>query len=245
MDHRVKAVVVVIPFIVAISLWFMLTAPAIQEANDKSQQVEDKQREYQDLQAKLASRAKLQKERQQIEEEISRLRSSVPKSPDLDLLNIDIEKMCLDSNLEVLFFGMPPKEGLDKLGLTDEEVKEQVASMEPPKPAPKVDPKAKPGATPAKPEEKKPTSAEAEAGLSKKILVLRTMGDYPAMVEFVRKLETYQRVVGIVSMKVFVPKKQSSTTPELPDEVPPSEDEPQGNTKRLVMQLVLKAYYLP
>jgi Tfp pilus assembly protein PilO len=251
MDVRTKAIVCVLPFAIAGYLGFALAAPAITTWQEKSATLEAKKKEEEELKTKLLARAKLQKEKKEIETSIDSLRGAVPKKPELELLNIDLEKMATESGMEVISFKEPDGETLKKAGIEDkapeapsmQKGKEAMANKVKAAMAPVTGPagaaaKAAGGAT---------ASADPDAGLAKVTMQVKVMGDYLGLMELVKKLETYQKVVAISSLEFHVPKKQETKKGviELPDDVAPKEDDIQGNAKELQITFLLTSYYLP
>jgi Tfp pilus assembly protein PilO len=236
MNFKTKLFLCAAPYIAAAGCAFGILTTAIQESDETSQALEGLKSEQEALSRKSFAAIKAQKKKEQLEKEISSLRDSVPKKPDIDLLNIDLEKMANEAGINFVSFTPPDAEALKRAGLDDKK--------EPDK----------------KDKTKKETSKTAsnkvnpsDLGLEKATMQIKLMGDYPALVEFIHKLESYQRIVGINMMEAYIPKKKESADKaesdsqeaELPDDSKPGEGDLQGDPKQLTISLLVNAYYLP
>lgn len=272
MDVKTKMAVCVLPFVIAGGVGFALAYPAYNEYATKASAVEEKKTEAADLEGKLVNRNKVAKEKKDLDSTINQLRSSVPRRPDTELLNLDLEKMALESGLEMVAFKEADKDLKKRAGIPEEDTSADGTNMSKGKDKLAARVKntvgaagaaaagagaavagaaagaagAKAGAKPGAADAGK-TPPPPDAGLLKAIMQVKLIGDYKSLMTFVHKLETYQRVVAISEVKTTIPKasKDSKKASELPDETEPNEDEAQGNPNQLNISLVLTAYYLP
>lgn len=267
MDVKTKGAIAAVPFLIAGAVGFSLAYPAYNEYATKAITVEEKKTEVADLDTKLVNRNKVATEKRELDSTIITLRASVPKSPDLELLNLDIEKMALDSGLEIIAFKEADKDQKKRAGVEEpppgsnisqgkdklaERVKSTVgvagaaaagagAAVAGAAGAAAGVP-AKPGDPPAK------ASVPPDAGLLKALLQVKLIGDYKGLMAFTHKLETYQRVVAISEIKSVIPKLVKDAkkgAAELQDETEPGDEDSLGNPNQLNISLVLTAYYLP
>ncbi len=264
MNVKLKIVVAILPFGMAAAIGASLAAPAYDEYTLKAEQVAAKKAEQEDMSAKLAGQAKLQKQKKEIEASVAILRENVPKKPELEILNIDIEKMCTESNLDMVAFGEPNKEALKKAGLDEEEnaanakKKIQAAAKTAGAAAATSGAAVTAAAGSATPAAARTGAAAvktnglttADAGLAKVTVQVKCIGDYAGLMDMVKKLETYQRVVTVSSLKATLPKKvtkegDKEKHPELPDENALTEADVQGDWKKMNISFLLTAYYLP
>lgn len=237
MQVREKVLLCGMPYLVAGYLWFALTNPALMSGQDKNSQLAEKQKEQIELKTKLFDMARLEKEHARLEKEIADLRGSVPKSPDIDILLIDLEKMCLESGMEVVAVEPPEKE---KQKTFDEE--------ELPPPAATSMAETRPGLARAKeqlarvaagtvaaqqPDGRAAAGAapQEETGLSKLVKQVTVAGDYPGLVELMKKLESYQRVIGINQVEAEVPPEVGQKKVQ--------------EVRHLIVTFLVTAYYLP
>jgi Tfp pilus assembly protein PilO len=269
MDIKIKILACVAPFGIAAAVGFTLLQPAVTEFQDKDSNVKTKLEEKSDLERKLANRGKIQKEKKDLEDAIAALRGSVPKKPELDILNIDLEKMALDSGMDLVAIKQPGKDELKKAGLDDESGSGSNISKNKEALANKVKAAAAPAAAAAsaagaavgnaagaaakaaKGKVAKEPSVAPDGGLLKTTLQVKLIGSYKHLMSFTQKLERYQRVVAISDMHVTMPKAESATASTsskgaaLPEESDLKETEMPGDANRLNVSLMLTTYYLP
>jgi Tfp pilus assembly protein PilO len=117
MDIKMKALVCFAPFGIAIAVGTSLAAPAYDQYNQRAANVDDKKKEVEELDQKLVNKNKIARQTVELQQAIDALRNAVPKYPDVELLAIDLEKMALESGLEVIAIKEPDKETLKKAGL--------------------------------------------------------------------------------------------------------------------------------
>lgn len=256
MDIKIKALIAIAPFGIAIAVGAVLAMPAYNDYSAKNEQTDGKKVELEELQAKLVNKSKVQKEKLDIEQSILALRSSVPKKPQLELLNLDIDKMCTESGIDLIAFKEPDKETLTKAGLLDDgaaasAAKDRLKGAVRTAQAASAGQAAAVAGTPGAAGAAK-AGATPETGLAKITVQVKGIGDYAGLTQLVKKLETYQRVVAISELKASVPKQikidadtKSVKKAELPDEMAPTESDPQGDYKKLNISFLLTAYYLP
>jgi hypothetical protein len=216
------------PYGLAAYLWFSLANPALVAGADKGTELEGKKQEKIELETKLFDLQRTQKAHAELEAEIEQLRSSVPKSSDVDLLMLDLEKMCLDSGMELVSVKPPEADRLKQMENMEKESQKDTT------PAGKL-------ALGAKTHEKtraeiaaereKAAAGVLETGLSKSVVEVTVSGDYPSYINLMRKLEGYERVVGVNQIEVDLP--------------PPQGDKKTRDPKQLEIKFMLTAYYLP
>lgn len=255
MDVKIKAVLAILPFGIAIAVGSSLAYPAYTDFTAKAQQVDDKKKEQDELQTKLTARARIQKEKVEMERDISALRDSVPKKAEVEMLNIDLEKMCVESGVDLVSFRSPTSEELKKSGAADPPPESAGTNMSKGKAAlaNKVKDTLAPvsgaaGAAAAAASGAKPKiSSSPDAGLSKFNMQIKVIGDYAGIMQLAKKLESYQRVIAIADLQTSVPKKEANTASkgELPDDAVPTESDEVGDYHRLNGTFMITAYYLP
>lgn len=256
MDIKIKAVLAIVPFGAAVAIAMTMAMPAWDEYSNKVTQVEGKKSEQEQLQTKLNGKTKLQREKKLIEDQLAMLKDNIPSKPDLQILNLDLEKMCNEAGLDLIAFKEADKEALKKAGIASEseEVTDNQNSLK--KQVKGNIAKATAGTTggnPGTPGAKKDKDKEVpDAGLKKVYVEVKAIGDYAGLLQLARKLETYQRVVQITEVRATIPGKAKNaatkdlfTTRELPDDNVPAEGDLQGDHKRLNLGFLLAAYYQP
>ena len=236
MQTRDKVILCAVPFLTSGYLWFSLVNPALLAGQDKSNELAEKKKQQIELKTKLFELARLEKEKSTLTNEVEDLRGSVPKNADMDILMIDLEKMCLESGMDIISVEEPEKQKQQQLEKIEEESHAHPASGRT-TPADSLNLARKlvgvapittgatPPATNAKPETK------VETGLSKLVKEVTVTGNYPSFVKLMRELESYKRVIGI-----------SQVEAELPAEIGKSKAQ---DVKQLVITFLMTAYYLP
>lgn len=241
MSLPIKIVLAVLPFIIAIGVGAMYLQPAIDELTAKSTQVDEKTKERDDLDGKLNGEKKIQAKKVSLESEINNLRSAVPKQPDLELLTVDLERMCKDSGMDLLSIQPPKTDGQSAQSSFAEPEKSSLTKNKENLKNALKGASAAPAAPGAKKEE------EAKPDLEEISRQIEVTGDYNALMKLVHKLETYERVIKITQMKEHIPKRESGQTKEvkLPESNDPSEGDTLGDPKQLYVSMKITAYYLP
>jgi len=232
MQLRDKVLVCALPYLFGGYLWFGVASPALVGDQDKNAELTEKQKEHIDLTTRLSDVKRQQEERARLDREIGFLRGSVPRNPDIDLLLIDLERMCLSSHMDIVGIEPPEKER--------EKLAQEVE-------APPASAGARTGlalgqqqlgqamtgnvsggafgATRAAP----PTPVET--GLSRLVKQVTVTGDYPGLVELMKKLEAYQRVISVNQVEA-----------EMPPEVAQKKLQ---DSRHLTVTFLMTAYYLP
>lgn len=231
MQTREKIILCTAGYLVAVGLWFGVAQGALSEAQARAEELENKKKEATELSIKLKDKVHLQKEHDDLTRDIEQVRGSVPKNPDIDLLVIDLEKMCLDSGLDLVSVEEPDKEKLR----ASEAAGEEPASL----PQPKVSGAVSGGPAAAKPEgpkiplpgDKNKPGSEVDTGLVKHFLLVSAQGSYAGAIELMKKLESYQRVIGVSQVDIGFPTE--------------SKEQKEPDPNQLKISFLMTAYYLP
>lgn len=239
MSPLVKAVIAGLPFIIAIAVGMLFLQPAVDDMNAKSGQVETKTGEKETLETKLASENKVNSKKRQLDEEIYQLRASVPKQPDLDLFTIDLEKMCQDSNMDLISIG-PPKEATGSSSSSSSADAALKAKQDKVKGLLKGDVGSEADKAGAKKSDQ-PAGSDLEE-ITRQIVVT---GSYHNLRRLIHKLETYQRVIKISQLVERIPPKKQADKVGLPDDAEHTEATELGDPKQLYVSMKVTAYYLP
>lgn len=236
MDVRVKALVVLLPFIVAAYVGFSLLQPAVEEAGSKDSSINDKTKEKLGLEDKLKSNDTISKRQVELTQAIEKLRDSVPKSPETDLLTIDLEKMCKEAGMNMVAL-IPPKEGSAAARKSDDE---KNAALK------KKQDKLKnvlkgTGGGDSSASTAAPANNELESS-SKQFIVT---GDYGGLEKLVHEMETYQRVLRIDDISFRIPKKDNGKDKVKIDDVVPGDGDEVGDPRNLFITMTITTFYLP
>ena len=245
MDIRIKALLVAFPFIIAAYVGFSMLQPAIDDANAKESQCSEKQAENDKLEGQLKGSVKVKEKFNLLTQEIEGLRGSVPKAPDMDLLAIDLEKMCKDAGMNMVGF-LPDKERDDSAkAAADKAASEEKSADAVKKKQDRLKNMLKGagageggGAAAAS-----PIKAPSELSTSFKKFVVT--GDYAGLQKLVHEMETYQRVLKIDDIAFRLPKSVNSKDKVKIDDSTLAEGEEGGDPRLLFVTMSLTSYYLP
>jgi Tfp pilus assembly protein PilO len=230
MRNSYKILLCVSLFVIALTILATKDYPAFSEMQFKAKDVGNSTKENATLLKKLDERQRAEQEKQTLESQIQSLRGSVPKSPELDLLVLDLEKLCQSCDLDLV--------GVENLGsdallqiknANDQKAKESggllaIGSKVLPKPAP---------IPAAKIDTADQTSLKT---LPKQVFVT---GSYDNFIRLMRKLESYQRVIGINNVSVALPSADNESKAQAADK---------ANRLKItqpMMSFVMTIYYLP
>ncbi len=220
MKRNEKILVCAVAYLAAGGLWFAVASPAFNDSQQKSTELAAKTQENTELKIKLSDNARLQREHQQLQAEIDQLRGSV-----------------LDAGMDIVSIDTPTPEKL-------KQVEESQGEEAPATPgAPRVSQAVSGGLKPAAPAQApKPAApqppgtkasgpAPVETGLERQVLQVTVQGSYPDFIELMKKLEAYQRVIGVSQVELGFPTTGKET--KAPD------------SKQLKISFYMTAYYLP
>ncbi len=168
---------------------------------------------------------------------------------------IDVERMCHESGMDLVSVQPPAKDKLKEIAQEDKEQqqaleksggklslggKNKAAAISGPntdkdKDKEKKDKKDKKAKPKAKEKPKEVLTPEQEAGLNTLLVQCTVTGDYPSFVELIKKLEAYQRVIGINQLEIDLPEISESDKKKMRVEL----------NKKLQIAFLLTTYYLP
>ncbi len=217
----------------AILVFAMGVYPCINEESEKMVTLAQHRQQKEQLDAKLKDKFKIDREKHALEADIASLRNAVPKAPNVDLLLIDLEKLANEANVDLVAFETPGQEELKESQKEMSEILEDLKSKQQ-KPKAKEAKETKPA--PAA----KPADVGSELGLKQIDKEVYVTGNYASMVQFIRNIEAYERVMGVSHVVIVVPKEGSKE----------ENDKATERAKKLkltqpVMCFLLSIYYLP
>lgn len=248
MDFRLKLILTPIPFIIAGYVGISLLQPAIDEANTKETALEEKRNEKTAKEQTLASAATFSKKKIELNEAIEKLRGSVPKAPDIDLLTIDLERMCKDAGMSMVAI-QQPKEGGGSSQMAEpstymkgqDKLRNAIKSGTGAAGAAAAGGGTQGGGGAAAGAGAEPVGPELEK-TSRQFIVT---GDFNGLEKLVHLLETYQRVVKIDDIAFRIPKKPTAKDKVVIDDALPAEGEETGDPRLLYVTMTLSTYFLP
>lgn len=241
MRKSYKIIIATVPFIAAGFVLSALTYPKIIEDKDKSTELAQKDQQFQQLQAKLQQRVKAEQEKRTLETDIETLRGAVPKSPELDLAMIDLEKMCFESELHLLAVEAPTQEQMHKISSSEQEIKELLGESTVGLGTKTLQRSNARGNTA---DGGKTSTSATDSGLKRLIKQVYVTGDYNGMVNLMRRLEGYQRTVGVEEISIAINTKASESNESNEHSAAQERAQKMGLTKP-VMAFLLTLYYLP
>jgi hypothetical protein len=228
-----------LPFIGAVALGTGAVLPAYQEDQAKRAEVAEKKQQNDVLVIKLRDRKNIQNERKNLESDISNLRSAVPKTAELDLFMIDLEKMCAQSGVDLIAVETPEAETLRNLDASEQEMNSllDITTPKGTKPPP-AKPPTTTAATTSGTTEQKDKNPTAMKQLFKEVYVT---SDYDGLIKLMHKLETYQRVTGVKQVTVTMPTEGT----EGGENITAAERGKKLGLHQPVMSFIMTLYYLP
>lgn len=218
----------------AILVFALLVYPAITEESVKQADLNQHRNQRDQLDLKLKEKLRIDREKQALVADIASLRNAVPKEANVDLLLIDLERLAKQANVDLIGFETP---GTEDVKETHKEINEMLEDING-KGAAK--PKAKDAKQPAPIAAAKPADIGSELGLKQIDKEVYVTGNYSSMVQFVRNIEAYERVMGVSHVVIAVPKQEAKA----------DTDKASDRAKKLkltqpVMCFLLSVYYLP
>ena len=127
----------------------------------------------------------------------------MPKTPEVDLLVLDLEKICGSCDLDLVGVENPDAELLKKLSASDEEMQTLIKDNRN-KLAPGINAMVKPAtnAVASVAGGKKADDASKQPVLKQLPKTVFVTGSYDNFVKLMHKLENYQRVIGIKNVSI-------------------------------------------
>jgi len=223
-------IVILVSFVGVIA--FILTRPvanAVSSLQTTDESIAMIKQQNQSCITKLNAQGKMQTEQKSLEQQIGDLRAVVPKEPALDLLMLDLENMCHASHVDLVGVeNLEPGAAAAQKDEVTERPALNMGNLLNPRMAGKGDSSAK-------------AKAEANQTLLKQInKQVYVAGNYDGFVHLIRRLETYQRIIGLNNLSISVSSKDKETKTNLAA----------GKAEKLkidqpVMSFVMTVYYLP
>jgi Tfp pilus assembly protein PilO len=198
----------------AILVFAMLVYPAVTEESAKLVDLAQHKQQKEQLDIKLKEKLRIDREKQALVADIASLRNAVPKEANIDLLLIDLEKLAKEANVDLIGFETP---GTEDVKETHKEMVEMLEDLK-----------------------GKQAKAKPELGLKQIDKEVYVTGSYSSLVQFVRNIEAYERVMGVSHVVIANPKEEGKA----------ETDKASERAKKLklgqpVMCFLLSVYYLP
>jgi Tfp pilus assembly protein PilO len=217
-------------FVIALTVVATKDYPAFSEMQVKAKEIGTSIKENTTLLKKLDERQRAEQEKQTLESQIQSLRGSVPKSPELDLLVLDLEKLCQSCDLDLV--------GVENLGsdallqiknANDQKTKESAGLLA-------IGAKALPKLMPSPGNKVEAPDQTSLKSLPKQVFVT---GSYDNFIRLMHKLESYQRVIGVSNVSVALPSADNESKAQAADKAN------RLKVTQPMMSFVMTIYYLP
>ncbi len=187
----------------------------------------------------MKAKNRAESERHNLETEIGTLRGAVPKSPELDLFLIDLDKMCNNAGVDLIAVEDPDPETIKAIDVSEEEVHKISNETSGKLLGSKNLDKGKISQAKNEP----PT--EDKTTLKKLIKEVTVSSDYDGLVSLLKKLEHYERITGVKKLSVVVPEEKDSAETRQQTSNPAAERAKKLGLHQPVMSFVMTLYYLP
>lgn len=229
---RFQYAILAVLYGLSIAVAGMLVYPCITDESAKAVDLAQHRQQKEQLDIKLKDKLRVEREKQTLVADIASLRNAVPKSANLDLLLIDLERLASQADVDLIGFENP---GTEEIKESHKEMVEMLEDLKgkPTKPKPKVEKNAPAAAS-------KPADVGSELGLKQIDKEVYVTGSYASMIQFIRNIEAYERVMGVSHVVIAVPSKETRG----------EQDKASDRAKKLkltqpVMSFLLSVYYLP
>lgn len=187
-------------FLGALMVGYFDVYPAFVDSQAKAVDLKQREESNQLLVKQLQKKHLAEAEKTKLESDIQLLHGAVPKSPELDLLVLDLEKICTSCDLDLVGVENPDAEVLKQLSASEEQVqslvKENGSKLT--LGAHSIIKNDNKAAAPAK----KADEADKQPALKQLPKTVYVTGSYDNLVKLMRKLENYQRVIGIKNVSI-------------------------------------------
>jgi Tfp pilus assembly protein PilO len=234
MGRNYKLLLCIGLFVGALMLAYFDVYPAFVESQGKAEDLKQRQASNDVLVKQLQKKHLAEADKARLESDIQLLHGAVPKSPELDLLVLDLEKICNSCELDLVGVENPEADVLKQLNASEEQmqtlIKENGSKL-----ASGSHAVAKPDNKTVKKvddNDKQPTVKQ----LPKTVFVT---GSYDNFVKLMRKLENYQRVIGVKNVSIAM----AGQTTDI--KAPALDKANKLKVTQPMMSFLMIVYYLP
>lgn len=238
MSNSMQMIMAGFPYVLTIFLLIGYISPIADTAHRTQTELNTLTDEFNRLAQKVKEKEVLLEQKRLMDNDIQRMRASVPPAPEMDILLIDIERLSDESGTDLIAVEPATDSNKKEKGenLMDSIIAEVGGRMTPAKP-----PAATPTKLPlpgAKKEEKHEENPLGIQQIERRVFV---SGSYTELVDFLKRLEAYQRIVGIRNLIIAMPEdSERDTVKTLASEKGRSLD-----LNKPVMTFLMSVYYLP
>jgi Tfp pilus assembly protein PilO len=236
MGRNYKLLLCIGLFVGALLLAYFDVYPTFVEDQAKSEDLKQRQASNDVLVKQLQKKHLAEVEKTRLETDIQLLHGAVPKSPELDLLVLDLEKICNSCDLDLVGVENPEPEVLKQLHASEEQmqslIKENGSKL------------TLGSRSLIKPDNKnaslkKTDDNDKQPALKQLPKTVFVTGSYENFVKLMRKLENYQRVIGIKNVSIAM----AGQTTDI--KAPAFDKANKLKVTQPMMSFLMIVYYLP
>jgi hypothetical protein len=241
MNERTRLLLVLAPILISGTAAFSMNYPAYLDSQRLHEELKQKEDELKSLQDKLAERASVDQSHKTLESEIQNLRNEIPQAPYLDLLMLDVQRMADAADIDIIAVEKP-----DERNSGGTETSVDAADLEVLEAGLNKNQAGKNIALNLNKNTNQNKQIEPKAeernsmGVKQMTRRLYLTGDYGKLIQFMKRLESYQRVLSVNQLSVAM-----AGGPGLQNKSPAGERAQKLKLKQPVMSFLLNIYYLP
>lgn len=237
-SRSMQIIICALPYVLAVAVLIGFVQPAWDMSSRTQGELETLSAEFDRLSVKVREKAALIRQKRELDEDIQRMRASVPARPDMDILLIDMERLSEESGTDLIAIEPVSDNKKDKGGenFMDSIIAEVGGKLTPPANKP---------SSPAKPKQK---ALKAEEVVDQNPLGIQQIerrvyvaGSYNELIGFLKRLEAYQRIVGIRNLNIAMPEDSDKEMLK----TAASEKARNLELDQPVMTFLMSVYYLP
>ncbi len=242
MSRDMQIFLCTVPYLFALAIGFSYIPPGLDEVKRLNTEIETVRGEYQKLSDRLKEKEALAEEQRKLDKDIQKVRAAVPPSAQMDILMIDLEKISDLSGVDLIAIEQPAADkGKEKKGSVMDSIVAEMGGkgLGAPQAAekPAIAPNAPGQKAPVKPKEEDSDTLGIQR-IERRVFVA---GEYSQLLDFLKKLEAYQRIVGIQDLQISAPPSKDSETAK----TPAGERAQAMELQKPVMTFIMNVYYLP
>jgi Tfp pilus assembly protein PilO len=238
LSRSMQIIICALPYVLTLFLLTIYVQPAWDMSSRSQNELQTLTVEFNRLEQKVREKEALIRQKNELDRDIQRMRAAVPTKPDMDILLIDMERLSSESGTDLI--AIEPATD-DKKGKGENLMDSIIAEV-----GGKLTPPANKPNTPTKPQQ--PAVKKQEEPADQNILGIKHIerrvyvsGSYAELMSFLKRLEAYQRIVGIRNLNVAMPESNERETLK----TMASEKGRNLELNQPVMTFLMSIYYLP
>jgi Tfp pilus assembly protein PilO len=239
MSRSMQIIICSLPYVITVFLLIGFVQPAWDMSSRSQSELQTLTIEFDRLAKKVKEKEVLIEQKHQLDQDIQRMRASVPARPDMDILLIDMERLSAESGTDLIAIEPADDKKKEKgENLMDSIIAEVGGKLAPAAAKPGTSAKVRQPAIATKPEEASTQNVLGIQHIERRVYV---SGSYGELMNFLKRLEAYQRIVGIRNLIVAMPENSEK-------EMLKTMASDKGKSLELdqpVMTFLMSVYYLP